>query len=688
MFEDVRELIKERKYEEAEEKLMPIYKSNDSEKSAIACFLLGVIFSKWDNKKRNVKKSKDYFKENIRRNYPQPRAYYHYAKLEDDKNVSINYLRKGLEKFPNFFILYDDILSYSVDKESVISEINEKDITNIIVLENIIRYYIKSSKWGEVKKYTSKIIENNDPPSNEKMSYLLLEAFSYAFSENPDYRKAQTIFANVITEDIDNKLSYSHYLGYIYSSLKLNEKENVLKYFDRIPANNSICDFEDGMYYVNIYVDFLSIYKLIFDSLIDEFSKEKDNERKSKAKVLYSLYLYNPSDVFDICRYKRSDMITLEKCLKKKFNPKVASALVNMYLHFGQYIEAYDTCLLLYSNGINSSDINIDISSIIDEVDDKTLLLLVDKTINFLEESDFWSNSFLSDAVNGLVEKLFSQKLYNQIRKIANNLSYENISEANIDFECAFSYGENKEKYVDKVIDLYERIIHTNPTDTAALNNLGVAYAYKNNIEKAVDLYRKAHELDPKNELYKNNLRDNLNILKKQRKEEIQKIANDISLNSLEEIGYTNDYIAKFKLIPDEKFRNILIRDLKECAIAVVAKQNKLAMIMCGSIIEALIMQKIKENGVSKYDLSDLPDCKARNKSNYPVDNMGLNELLFVADKMALLDKNNYHLGHFIRDYRNIVHPAKEIREQQEISDENSLTMWAVLKRITNDLLK
>ena len=105
---------------------------------------------------------------------------------------------------------------------------------------------------------------------------------------------------------------------------------------------------------------------------------------------------------------------------------------------------------------------------------------------------------------------------------------------------------------------------------------------------------------------------------------------------------------------------------------------------MCGSIIEALLMQKIRECSVDKYDLTEI--SKKGNAANYPVSDMGLNELLYVANKEQMISKNSYHLGHYIRDYRNIVHPAKEMRMKEEISHETVLTMWSVLKQITADL--
>jgi len=122
---------------------------------------------------------------------------------------------------------------------------------------------------------------------------------------------------------------------------------------------------------------------------------------------------------------------------------------------------------------------------------------------------------------------------------------------------------------------------------------------------------------------------------------------------------------------------------LQECAVAVVASQDKLATIMCGSIIEALLMQRIIESGILKYDIAAI--SKSKKASSYPLAEMGLNELLYVVDKEHFLDKNSSHLGHYIRDYRNVVHLAKEIR-MKEVNYENVITMWSVLRRLIWDL--
>lgn len=131
--------------------------------------------------------------------------------------------------------------------------------------------------------------------------------------------------------------------------------------------------------------------------------------------------------------------------------------------------------------------------------------------------------------------------------------------------------------------------------------------------------------------------------------------------------------------ISDNDFKEILVRDIKECAICLLTEQNKAAIIMSGSIIEALLMNKIFENGIEKYEIGSLTNKSSKIKK---VIDMDINELLFVVDNEKLLKKEHIHLSHFARSYRNIIHPACEIRKGSKISDEDASFMWNILVRL------
>lgn len=197
-----------------------------------------------------------------------------------------------------------------------------------------------------------------------------------------------------------------------------------------------------------------------------------------------------------------------------------------------------------------------------------------------------------------------------------------------------------------------------------------------------INLYAAAHEIDSEEQIYKRNLERAEKLLYEANCKEISNISESITMDELGEIGYTTELCRQILSIQDPELKNIILRDVKECAIAIVARQDKMATIMCGSIIEALLMNKISEMGIDRYDIPG----DGENKDRRRLREMTLNDLLLVAEKENILQKNSFHLGHYIRDYRNVVHPAKELRMKEEISHENVLTMWSVLKRILKEL--
>ena len=82
----------------------------------------------------------------------------------------------------------------------------------------------------------------------------------------------------------------------------------------------------------------------------------------------------------------------------------------------------------------------------------------------------------------------------------------------------------------------------------------------------------------------------------------IRNITKNVTLEYLEEIGYTDELREYITRISDGQLKAVLLRDLEECAISIAVRQDKAATIMCGSIIEALLLAKIVEIGKKNYD--------------------------------------------------------------------------------------
>lgn len=350
-----------------------------------------------------------------------------------------------------------------------------------------------------------------------------------------------------------------------------------------------------------------------------------------------------------------------------------------MRCHFKQFEDAYDILWEFLVRYQNPEESEIYFSETLENMSDEEVCRIERKTIEHLENDEWTPNQFVPSVFGALVERLHDIKQYDLNRELAEYLPLADILKSEHAFECAYAYAEKEQP---RAMDIYEAIVKREPNNSSAINNLGVCYEHAGALYKALDCYERVVTLAPNDKIHQNNLTRIKNLIYEKTEEEVCAISDAISVESLENIGYTDEFQRKLFLIHDNEMRDILQRDLRECAIAVVAGQDKTATIMCGSIIEALLMLKIKEQGISKYDVSAV----SKGKTSHPVSEMSLNELLYIADIENILDKNGYHLGHYIRDYRNVVHPAKEIRMSEEVNHENVITMWAVLKRLVSDL--
>lgn len=679
MFTRIQELIKEKKYQEAKAALEPLSTGENAKDAAYAGYLLGYINTCRDNPDAKEYLARRYLRENIQGDYPHPYAYVAYSRLIEDKNVALNHLNKGLERFPTDVRIIAELLSKSPDKDAIVMLVKDREIDNPWILGRSISHLISTNQWGKTKYYISMIRNHQDNQTEELLHLDLVDAYSLLFDSSPDYKSAIESLTRIIADDTDNVLAYSHYLGAIYAAIELGDIEKATALFDRLPVNNSIRDFDDGPQPWDIEIVFEVVYKKIFDSLSKLFVQ--DSGRKSKVAALYALYLHYPSDMFDICRYRKTDAAALARYLKIGFNKNVATALYDMRCHYRQFNEAYDILWSFLHEYENPEKNSVFFSDILEYADNECLEQIVEQTIKHLEDDSFKTDDFVQCICSELVCRLHELGWYSKIRMIAEHLSNAAIFESKCIFQCAYAFGEVEN---ERATALYEELVRREPGNSSAINNLGVRYQNQGELFKALECYEKAQVLSPKEGLYQKNLQKTKDAIQRQREKTISEAAESISIDSLEEIGYTTDLCKKVLRIGDPEMRSIIQRDLLECAIAVVAHQDKLAAIMCGSIVEALLMQKIVECGLSKYDITAI--SKSKNASSYPVSEMGLNELLYVADKENILNKNSYHLGHYIRDYRNIVHPAKEIRMKENVSHENVTTMWSVLCRLIGDL--
>ncbi|MGA9364674.1 MAG: tetratricopeptide repeat protein [Bacteroidota bacterium] len=164
-----------------------------------------------------------------------------------------------------------------------------------------------------------------------------------------------------------------------------------------------------------------------------------------------------------------------------------------------------------------------------------------------------------------------------------------------------------------------------------------------------------------------------------QRETEFVEIAKNITAEALERIGYDDELTSSLTKILSHELQAMLKRDLKENALALATKSYKASLVISGSMIEALLLDRISSRKVTSYRMAS-----GRNKK---VAEMDLGELLEVAKKEKIIADQLYHLAHALRGFRNLIHPGVEYRKKaMPVTEQNARIAWDITRKIILEL--
>lgn len=132
-----------------------------------------------------------------------------------------------------------------------------------------------------------------------------------------------------------------------------------------------------------------------------------------------------------------------------------------------------------------------------------------------------------------------------------------------------------------------------------------------------------------------------------------------------------------FKFMKSADLREIVERDYAE--LQQVQHGVKSRMILAGGLIEALLLDAL---------LGD--ETRARgcaNASPKSLDEWSLATLIDVAVDLGLISEGPKQHGHAVRDFRNLVHPGKEMRGDYIVGEHEAHAAEVTLRMVIRDLL-
>lgn len=143
------------------------------------------------------------------------------------------------------------------------------------------------------------------------------------------------------------------------------------------------------------------------------------------------------------------------------------------------------------------------------------------------------------------------------------------------------------------------------------------------------------------------------------------------------------DYEPPFdRIIKNIQLVEIVRRDYREILIAFHGSAWKSSLVGIGGLLEALLIDAVQSNWQQVLQKCTLSQKDAAE----PVTEWKLVHLIERSTRADLISKGNKHYSDALRDYRNLVHPGKEIGSSDDISEGAVKTALAALHLVIEDL--
>ncbi len=151
----------------------------------------------------------------------------------------------------------------------------------------------------------------------------------------------------------------------------------------------------------------------------------------------------------------------------------------------------------------------------------------------------------------------------------------------------------------------------------------------------------------------------------------------------------TDDLAPDFSpLAGNQAMRDILTRRWHECAKCVKADAHLAAIVMMGGFLEALFVARANKMADKSplINAASAPKDKATGKvSNYQ--DWMLDSYIKVAWELKWITESAKAVADTLKEYRNFIHPAKELRYGVTLGLNDSSIFWQVTKALARQLL-
>lgn len=142
-------------------------------------------------------------------------------------------------------------------------------------------------------------------------------------------------------------------------------------------------------------------------------------------------------------------------------------------------------------------------------------------------------------------------------------------------------------------------------------------------------------------------------------------------------------------LIHDARMQDILLRRWTECVACLEGSAPMAATVMMGGLLEGLLLARINKqpNQQPIFTAKSAPKDK---KTGIPLllKDWTLKNFIDVAHELGWISESAKDVGEVLRDYRNYIHPQKELSHGIVLKNDDAVLLWEIAKSIAKQLLR
>jgi len=140
-------------------------------------------------------------------------------------------------------------------------------------------------------------------------------------------------------------------------------------------------------------------------------------------------------------------------------------------------------------------------------------------------------------------------------------------------------------------------------------------------------------------------------------------------------------------LIPNADMQAILARRWRETRICIAGGADLAATVMMGGLLEGLFLARINAMPDKSAAFKARTSPKDKTGSTKPLNEWGLQNYIEVAHELKWIRQTAKDVSEVLRDYRNYIHPQKELSHGLSLDSNDTAMFWPVFSTLADQII-